>query len=881
MYRNYLLLTAFLGLYLAIPLRASHILGGEIRMETTGEPNRFSFSMIQFWDQNQLTIANREPSVEILFYKKRDNQLVFRTTLRFVSSRNVEYPNQVCAGMRSLKTLEGTYTTQVTLNPADFSDPGGYYIVWERCCRNADVSNIRSPGGSGLVFYLEFPPLTLRNSSPVFTVPNGDYICLGLPYSINIAATDAEGDELRYSLVTPFRGNTDLDYPIGDDSPKSGYPLVEWLPGVSAQNMIPGNPSLAINSNTGKLSVTASQLGLYVFTVQCEEYRNGVRIGLVRRDFQSLVIECSPDSPPAPIIQYNQQPVSTLDLCSNQTIVLEVANAGDWLYQWQLNGKDIPGINAPTLAVNKAGGYSVTRSVNNTGQDQCSQPSRSETIQVGQGLGPSTLIRKSADVLCTGGTLQLGGPQNTSYSYQWRKGMNTLPESGPTINVLEAGMYVLVIKNAVNGCTATDSVEVTTESIRVTLPEQVEVERGQSVLLSPEITSTSSSLDYLWSPSLGLNTPAKPQTTAQPEQTTDYVLEIKTPGGCLATGRIKVVVKECKEVSIPQPVIVFRNQPVQEIELCREGTLLLEVKDAGDWSYQWTLDGQNIAGAMSANYAANRSGSYTVTRNSTKVAAGTCTQPIKSTELIVSAGKSPLAMINAESQVLCSGTSLLLRSDEVDPYKFIWSVNDRVLAETSSKIMISAPGKYRLDVLNEKNGCSASDSIQIREESVRMRVPAEILLKRGESVVLSPQVISSSLPVSYEWSPSLGLSNATDSFPVASPDQTTEYVLLTKTPGGCQAEGTIRITVIDRLYLPDAFSPNEDGINDVLVIQNGKELIETVQIYNRWGQIIFSEKGYTRPWDGHYNQALVETGIYPYVITTRDHIYKGAVRVLY
>ncbi len=299
MNRYTLFATAIVLLLLCIsPVRASHILGGEIRMETTTEANRFSFSMIQFWDQNKLTVVNREPFVEILFYRKRDNQLVYRTSLDYVSSRNVEYENKVCSVMGTLKTTEGTYNALVTLNPSEFSDSGGYYIVWERCCRNADIGNIRAPGTSGLVFYLEFPPLSVRNSSPVFNSANGDYICLGLPYSTKVSATDADGDELRYSLVSPFRGNTDIDYPLGNDSPKSGYPLVEWLPGFSAQNMIPGNPALSIDAQSGRLTVTASQLGLYVFTVQCEEYRSGVKIGVVRRDFQSLVIECTPNVPP-------------------------------------------------------------------------------------------------------------------------------------------------------------------------------------------------------------------------------------------------------------------------------------------------------------------------------------------------------------------------------------------------------------------------------------------------------------------------------------------------------------------------------------------------------------------------------------------------------
>ena len=164
------------------------------------------------------------------------------------------------------------------------------------------------------------------------------------------------------------------------------------------------------------------------------------------------------------------------------------------------------------------------------------------------------------------------------------------------------------------------------------------------------------------------------------------------------------------------------------------------------------------------------------------------------------------------------------------------------------------------------SGCTTTDSIDIVEESIRVELPAETLLKRGESVVLHPKIITSSLPNTYEWSPFTGLSNAYDSLPVDMPDQTTEYRLRAETPGGCLAEDIIRVTVVERLYLPDAFSPNGDCMNDVLSIQNGQELIQTIQIYNRWGEIIFFEKGYGVPWDGYYKNKLVANGIYSYVI---------------
>lgn len=882
MNRYYSLTTAIvLLLFCSLPVKASHILGGEIRMKTTAETNRFSFSMIQFWDQNKLTLANREPSVEILFYRKRDNQLVFRTSLPYVSSRNVEYPNQVCSGMRTLNTVEGTYKAIVTLNSADFTDSGGYYIVWERCCRNADIGNIRAPGSSGLVFYLEFPPISVRNSSPLFDFTNGDYICLGLPYSMNVSATDADGDELRYSLVTPFRGNTDLDNPLGDDSPKSGYPVVEWVPGISAQNMIPGNPALSIDARSGKLTVTASQLGIYVFTVQCEEYRNGMRIGVVRRDFQSLVIECNPKVPPTPIILFNQQPARTVELCGNRTISLAVQEGGDWAYQWQFNRQDIPGATNPTLLVNKTGRYSVMKSAKNTDQDQCTKPVESVPVEVVQSIALSAGIKKSNDVLCMGGTLELRAERNDSFSYEWRNGTNPLTESGPILTIKEAGIYYLLVRNESNGCNAPDSIEIKKESIEVNLPPQVNVMRGQSVMLTPTVISSSVSIDYRWSPPGGLNNATLAQPLASPSQSTDYTIRAKTAGGCQATAAIKVLVNECQEILIPRPTILYQNKSVQIIEFCAGRTLVLETENQGDWAYQWQLNGLDIPNATTTSYSANKIGTYAIVRSAKNANPGICMKPAVSAVVEVIEGTLPLVMIRSSSTVFCSGVPLQLNAGSTGNPRYEWTLNGQILAETSPQIDVKSPGLYEVLVRDQVNGCDAIDSIRIIEETIQVILPEEISVKRGESVTLHPQVLSIAFPVTYTWSPALGLSAPSDSLPIALPDQSTEYVLRVETPGGCEAKDNLRLNIIDRIFLPDAFSPNGDGINDVFIIQNGQSLIETIQIYNRWGQVVFASTGYEIPWDGYYKNQLVPKGMYNYSIKTPTYVLKGVLRVIY
>ncbi|WP_373331309.1 T9SS type B sorting domain-containing protein [Salmonirosea aquatica] len=570
----------------------------------------------------------------------------------------------------------------------------------------------------------------------------------------------------------------------------------------------------------------------------------------------------------------------TIELCI-QPILLQIQEPGNWAYQWQIDGQDIPGANASALQVNQEGRYSVQRSSKSTNQDQCSMPVSSEPVEVVPEPLPSALIDKKKDILCEGGTLALQAETKSSYVYEWRIGMNQLAETGPSITVQKGGTYSLLVRNEQNGCTATDSIEVKVESIRVKLPAEVEILRGQNVELTPKVESTSSAIQYKWSPPEGLNSTTESKPLASPEKTTDYILQVETPGGCQATAPIKVVVNECQEIPIPIPTVLYKNKPVKEIELCSGGDIKLETDSEGDWNYQWQINGQNITDATGSSYVASKVGSYTVVRSSKNETPAICIKPAISIGVEVVAGIPPIANIEATSIVFCAGKPLQLSADSATSSRYTWSLDGKMLSQTSDKVNVDSPGTYTLVVLDGRNGCTSTDSILIRQEEISVSLADEVWVKRGESVMLNPQVNTSDFPVSYLWSPPLGLSNPLDSLPVALPDQSTEYVVRVSTPGGCEAKDSIMVSIIDRIFLPDAFSPNGDGINDVFIIPNGQVLIENIKIYNRWGQVIFSEAGYTTPWDGYFKNKVVENGMYNYIIKTSDNIYKGAVRVMY
>ncbi len=291
--------------------RATHIVGGELELQYLGTSSAYShrINMNLYFDDISGNRGAADADVVVYIFRKRDNAFETRVIIPQVSDGLISYTNSACAS-GSLRTRLLRYSIEVTF-PNYFNDPEGYYMVWERCCRNGAISNINFPGAAGSTFWLEFaaPWQSNRqfvNSTPSFGIAKGDYICINNPFSFDFSAKDADGDSLVYSLATPLNGfsTAAIPDPSRSDAVRSGpYPLINWGSGFSASNTIPGPQPLRVNAKTGLLTVTASTVGLYVLSVLVEEYRRtpgkaAVRIGQVRRDFQLQVIDCPRNDPP-------------------------------------------------------------------------------------------------------------------------------------------------------------------------------------------------------------------------------------------------------------------------------------------------------------------------------------------------------------------------------------------------------------------------------------------------------------------------------------------------------------------------------------------------------------------------------------------------------
>jgi gliding motility-associated-like protein len=324
------LLTLFLILTLigfATSSFATHIVGGELEMTSVGG-NNYRLRLILYFDAVNGNPGALDQNVNVHTFAKSTNRFVQSFPLPLVSNTLVNYTNPSCA-VGNLVTRRIVYERTFPFNPNLYADQSGYYAVWERCCRNGVIDNIINPGAAGQAFYMEFPPL-LRggqrfiNSSPQLFPPLSDYACVNQPFFFNFSGTDPDGDQLVYALKAPTNGFSSTNSPLPPNPIAGPYPSVRFTSGINVNNMIPGNPPLSIDA-TGIIRLNASRTGLFVFAVSVKEFRNGVQIGEVVREFQLLVLDCRRASPPIGRIADATNP--TRFLTDRDTIKFKVEDA--------------------------------------------------------------------------------------------------------------------------------------------------------------------------------------------------------------------------------------------------------------------------------------------------------------------------------------------------------------------------------------------------------------------------------------------------------------------------------------------------------------------------------------------------------------------------
>lgn len=181
---------------------------------------------------------------------------------------------------------------------------------------------------------------------------------------------------------------------------------------------------------------------------------------------------------------------------------------------------------------------------------------------------------------------------------------------------------------------------------------------------------------------------------------------------------------------------------------------------------------------------------------------------------------------------------------------------------------LAGPGKHTINyVFTAANGCSDSSS----QEILVMPTPTvyagkDTVILEGGEIKLNGQASGSN--VTYKWLPSIGLSKDDILDPIASPTDDVTYVLMVKSDQGCVAMDEVKVKVLKAPIVPNAFSPNGDGVNDTWNIMYLESYANaTVTVFNRYGNILYySAKGYSQAWTGQSNGSDLPQGTYYYII---------------
>lgn len=752
---------------------ATHQVGGQIEMRAVGTvPGQYRIIVTNYLEDGTRGAALQATTGILGIFRKRDNAQMTTFTVRQTSAREpVIYANEFCAAQRNLKFISLTYEADIQLTPGTYADPQGYYISYQTRNRNAGINNIASPDQTGFTFYLEFPAIQqsgklFTNSSPHFGPINGEYVCLGDPFTFSFGGTDPDGDELRYSMITPLNQKGTNQNSV---SP-APYPDVSWLAGYSATNAIQGSPALGVDAKTGQLSVTATQLGLFVFAVKVEEYRNGLKIGEVRRDFQLLVIDCPPQTTPKPDVQiFNRPALRSATICQGDSAILRASLDTTWNYQWRKDGINLVGATKSTLAVREAGDYTVLVSP----KTSCSKVGNSETVTIGV-IGKDAKLSLSGHLCATTGIVGVYATQDPNVQYQWYRNGQVVPgtHTGDSLQTSQPGRYFAVLTHTTLGCKANT--------------DTVNLERSAAVV--PKIQTAT-----------GLN------------------------------------------------------------RICPQDSLMLTA--TGGISYAWKKEDVAVGTALS-QYAASLAGSYVVVATDLFGCAGT-SPPLLLTKL-------PPVVILFDSIPGVCGT-------DVPPYTLVGSpaggvftgagVTDTVFSAKQAGVgnhLITYTVKAAPECANVTTSRTA-----VVAPIPTIQLADAITTYKGNTFTLNP--VYTGNPTQFIWTASTYLDNP--ALPNPSVQDITNditYTVAVKNSTGCDANHTIHITVLARLYVPDAFSPNGDGMNDSWELPGIEAFPDAiVTIFNRWGEIIFSsDKGYTHPFDGTLNGTSLPQGMYVYTIHT-------------
>lgn len=332
---------------------------------------------------------------------------------------------------------------------------GGYYLAYQRCCRNISITNIVNPANTGATYWA-YVPDTLQtmgyNSSAVFNSVPPNFLCNNNTFIYNHAATDLDGDSLAYELITPYIGADPINN-LPRPPSKPPYTPIIWENTFDEKNMMNGAPELTIDSITGVLNVKPRSIGQYVVGIAVKEYRNGKLINTIRRDFQFNVLNC----------KFNLVSSFTNDIktCTDTvTFINNSMGADSYLWDFGIDNlqNDTSTLKEPVYLFPGPGKYNIKLKV---GNGNC-YDSTSALVTI---FSDNARFAGNDTTICEGGQVLLGAADTAKYNYIWNTSLylNDSTLARPLAKPLANIQYIGVRKN--DFCTNLDTVNIFIKTI--------------------------------------------------------------------------------------------------------------------------------------------------------------------------------------------------------------------------------------------------------------------------------------------------------------------------------------------------------------------------------------------------------------------------------
>lgn len=542
----------------SMPARASHIVGGEFTYKFikdtivgiySAKIYDVSLSIYEDCQNGQPeAIAQDNPAFFSAFVNNAPTYSFYSidTAVYYQSSVQVpiNFSNACVSNIPPVCLLKKTFVKRYLL----INNPFGYIISYQRCCRNASIMNVRSPGDNGSTYFCVIPG-TIPNNSAIFKNYPPQIICVNNPLFYDHSAFDADGDSLSYEFCPALLGASDADIKPPPSPPP--YDSVKYLSPFNAVVPMTGFPAIQIDPATGIITGTPNRLGRYLVTVCCTEWRDGVAINVSRREFQFVVTDCS-KVVVADIPQLSDAPNTFIVNCEDYHVQFINNSKGGFTYQWDFgvpeSSTDTSTAFEPSFTYPDTGTFTVKLVVN---PGSTCPDSINRLVKIYPKFNAAFA---DSGQQCPGLPISFKDLSTATIKpitfWQWTFGDgDTSLQENPTHTFTYGGTYnVMLISENIKHCRDTAVIPVVIQNFKPAAGDDTVIVKGEHIQFDAQ-----GGVSYHWSPGTNLSDTAirNPVGYYPDTGTFSYYLFVESAYGCKGYDTIKVLVVNQASFFVP------------------------------------------------------------------------------------------------------------------------------------------------------------------------------------------------------------------------------------------------------------------------------------------------------------------------------------------